>query len=273
MEFFKYTGSGSVDIQSINASPLRGRLCYLSLFVLVLVTYHPQTVRVADAETIDGAHAAYVEGRFSEAAQLAKAVGTSEGYALAAKSLTIYGRYIAAADEKRLLFEQAMELANEAIQVDPNNSEAYLDLARAMGRHSHHISKFRAAKENYAKKTREAIENAVRIDPESASAYVSLGRWHVGIIARVGSIVARVTFGARKKEVVASFERAIELNPETKADYLDIAIGYEALDYKKYQEKVHDLLKRAIELPVTDAYDRIIHEEAVKYLKSLEVPD
>ncbi len=243
------------------------------LFVHVLVLYHPLSIRAADVETIGDARAAYIEGQITEAAQMAKAVGTSERYALAAKSLTIYGRYIAGANEKRLLFEQAMELANKAIQANPNNSEAYLELARAMGRHSHQICKLKAATENYAKKTRQAIENAIRINPESASAYVSLGRWHVGIIARVGSIVARVTFGAKKKEVVASFERAIELNPETKADYLKIAIGYEALDYKKYQDKVHDILKQAIELPATDAYDRIMHEEAVKYLRSLETSD
>ena len=228
------------------------------------------SLRVADAETIEVARAAYNEGQFTEAAQMAEAVGTSEGYALASKSLTIYGRYIAGNDEKRLLFEQAIELANKAIHANPNNAEAYLELVRAIGQHSNHISKVTALKENYAKKSREGIENAIRISPDFASAYVSLGRWHVGIIARVGSLVARVTYGAKKKVAIKSFDRAIELNIEDKADYLEIAIGYQELSYKKYKGKVHDLLKRAIEMPSKDAYDSIIHEETLKLLGSLE---
>ena len=252
---------------------LRAHQNYLLSFILVLVAFHLLTPKVADAQTIEDARKAYIEGQFTEAAQMAKAVGTSEGYTLASKSLTIYGRFIAEKDEKRLLFEQAMELANKAIQANPNNAEAYLVLVHAMGRHSHHVSKVMAIKENYAKKSLEGIENAIRINPDIASAYVSLGRWHVGIIARVGSFVARVAFGAKKKVAIESFERAVELNLEDKIDYFETAVGYEALNYKKYKDKVHELLERAIEMPAKDAYDRIIHEEAVKFLNSLEAPE
>ena len=243
------------------------------LLILAFATLHLMSLRVADAETIEVARAAYNEGQFTEAAQMAEAVGTSEGYALASKSLTIYGRYIAGNDEKRLLFEQAIELANKAIHANPNNAEAYLELVRAIGQHSNHISKVTALKENYAKKSREGIENAIRINPEFASAYVSLGRWHVGIIARVGSLVARVTYGAKKKVAIKSFDRAIELSIEDKADYFEIAVGYEELNNKKYKEKVRDLLKLAIDLPVQNAYDHIIHEEVVKFLRSLDAPE
>ena len=239
-------------------------------FIFILAALQLLLLRVADAATIEEARAAYIAGQFTEAAQMAEAVGTSDGYALASKSLTIYGRFIAGGDEKRLLFEQAIELANRAIQADSNNAGAYLELVRAIGQHSNHISKVTALKENYAKKSREGIENAIRIDPEFAAAYVSLGRWHVGIIARIGSFAARVTYGAKKKVAIESFDRAIELNIEDKAGYFEIAVGYQELSYKKYKEEVHDLLKRAIEMPSKDAHDSIIHEETLKFLGSLE---
>ncbi len=240
------------------------------LIVAALAAVVLSGVRVAAAESFDEAQVAYRDGRFVEAAEMGEAVGTSESYTLAAKSLTIHGQYISADEEKKALFERAIELADNAVRLNPENSAAYLELTRALGQHSFQISKLQAIKDSYAGKTRQAIENAIRVDPNSASAHINLGRWHVGIIARTGSIIARATYGARKKDVVASFARAIELDPRSKEDLYSMAIGYEALSYKKYRNQVHELLKRAIEMPVADAYDRIMHDKAVKHLESLE---
>jgi len=69
------------------------------------------------------------------------------------------------------------------------------------------------------KKDAEALETALEIDPEFVPALLSLGRWHVGIIARVGSMVARVTFKAKKKDAIQAFEKALELAPDMKLAY------------------------------------------------------
>ena len=45
----------------------------------------------ARAHSVEAARAAYAEGRFIHAAELAASLETSEGYALAARSLAIYG--------------------------------------------------------------------------------------------------------------------------------------------------------------------------------------
>ncbi|MXX04434.1 MAG: hypothetical protein F4Z49_11930, partial [Gemmatimonadetes bacterium] len=45
----------------------------------------------ANAQSIDDARIAFEEGRFLEAADLAEALGTSVGYALAAQSLAVHG--------------------------------------------------------------------------------------------------------------------------------------------------------------------------------------
>ena len=111
-----------------------------------------------------------------EAAETAKNLGNSSGYALAAKSMVIHARYIAKDLDKKRLLEQAIELARKAIEPDPKNADGHLWLSRALGRPSRHISKAQATKENYAKQTREAIENELRIDPQMSAAHVSMGR-------------------------------------------------------------------------------------------------
>ena len=244
---------------------------YIKLNAVVFLTVFmvlPACVAVANSN--DKAQIAFSRGHFLEAAKIAETVGTSESYSLAAKSLTLYGQYIAADIEKKKLFEQAIELANKAIEANPDNAIAYLELTRALGQHAFQVGLMKAARDNYAGKTREAIENAIRINPNLTLAYVKLGRWHVGIISRIGSLIARATYGARKKVAIKSFEHAVELSPDTKEVFFLLAIGYATLDYKKFRIKVHDLLKRAIELPAKNAHERIIHEEAVKHLKFLE---
>ena len=83
----------------------------------------------AGGQTIEAARAAYIEGRFVEAAQLGEALGTLEGYALAANSLAIHGYYMAAEDEQPELFARAIRAADEAIRLDPDNPEKALELA------------------------------------------------------------------------------------------------------------------------------------------------
>ena len=135
-------------------------------------------VSVAGAQSIETARISYAEGRFLDAAELAASLETSEGYALAAKSLTIHSYHIAKDNEKRALFDRATLLAREAIRLDPVNPEAHLELAHAMGRQAQTLGVLKAVNEGYAENVREAIEEALRLDPEMMSAHLSLATWH-----------------------------------------------------------------------------------------------
>ena len=141
----------------------------------------------AGAQSIDEARAAYAEGRFADAARIGETLGTSQGFALAAESLTIHAHFIAADGEKEALFERAIGLARKAVRSDSGNANAHLQLARAIGRHAQTIGSFEAANQGYAEKIREATENALRANPEMVSAHLSLGRWHAELVGTVGS--------------------------------------------------------------------------------------
>ena len=79
-------------------------------------------VSIASAQSIEAARAALDEGRFMEATELAESLETSDGYALAARSLAIHGYHFAKDDEKQALFERATKLAREAVQIGSTES-------------------------------------------------------------------------------------------------------------------------------------------------------
>ena len=223
----------------------------------------------AGAQSIEEAHTLYAEGRFIEAADLARVLDTSEGYALAANSLAIYGYYIAPDSEKGDLFMRATEFARKAIRLDATNPEAHLQLAHAMGRQAQTIGKMKALNEGYASKVRDSIHEALRLDPDMADAHLSLGAWHAGAVS-TGGFFAGMLYGAKKKDALAYFERALELAPQEKEVLLEYALGLLSLDAHDSRGKARDLLARMISIPPKDAYEWIIHRQAVEQLSSLD---
>ncbi len=248
----------------VNAVCLFFSCCLVFVYSLALIG-------VAHAKTIDEAKAAYAQGRFAEAARIGESLGTSQGFALSAKSLSVHANYIAKKGEKKELLERAVALARKAVTSDPNNADAHLQLARAIGRRAETVGIFEAAGE--AEKVRESTENALRINPELVAAHISLGRWHSELVGAMGSFMARTVYDARKKDAIASFERALALAPNAKAVPLQYALGLIALDDYQYREKARGLLMRSIGLPAKDAYERILHTEAVEALNSFNESD
>lgn len=253
------------DMRAVVVKPAR-LVCMATVFMLPLAA-------TAGAQSIDAARTAYVEGRFMEAAELAEALGTSEGFALASKSVTIQAYYISGDDEKDALFERALALAQEAIRSDPGSPEAHIQSARVMGRHGQTIGVLESASEGYAERIRDTVEKALRLNPEMPEAHLSMGMWHSEVVSSVGSFMADIMFGADEDDAIEFYERALKGAPEEKIVPLEYAIGLLALDDDEYREQARRLLQRAIELPVKDAFDDLIHQKAVETLAALDSLD
>ncbi len=225
---------------------------------------------IAEAQYIETARNAYAEGRFIEAGHLAEQAGTSQGYALASKSLSIHVHYIEEdSNEGKATILHAIELAQAAIDADPDSADAYLQLAYAYGRHADLISKLEAGKLDYGNKTFEAIDAAIRLAPDYSLAHLNLGRWHAGIIGKVGGLIARTMFKARRKHATTAFEQAERLGPASKYMHYSIALGLADLNRGKYRDMIRDRLMQSLEFAPQDAYEQILHDQAQKHLEQL----
>lgn len=222
------------------------------------------------AQSMNAARAAYSEGRFVEAAEIGEALGTSEGYALAAESLAIHGYYLAAEDEQPELFARAISAADEAIRLDPDNPEGYFQSAHAVGREAQTVGVMEALNRGYARRTREAAEEALRLDPEMAEATLTMASWHAEIVNKMGGLVARVTYRATRRNALDYYEKALELAPDEIAVYLEYANGLLLLGRNRNREQARELLLRGIEIPPRDAHDRILHDLTVEKLATLD---
>lgn len=222
----------------------------------------------AAAQSIEDANAAYAEGRFVEAADMGEALGTSAGYALAAKSLAVYAHYEASEEEFSEVVERAIRMGEEAISADPGNPDAHYQSAHAVGRYAQRVGAFTALREGLAGKIRDLLEATIAIDPEYVDAILALGGWHADIAAE--GFVARTMYGGSEEEAVMLFERALALAPESRVVLHAYGIRLQQLDKERGTERAREMLEKALSLPLGDAVDDYVYLDVLDGLDALD---
>lgn len=219
------------------------------------------------AQTFEDASAAYAEGRFVEAADIGEALGTSDGYALAAKSMAVYAHYEASDEEFDEAVDRAMRMGEEAIAADPTNPDAHYQSAHAVGRYAQRVGAFTALRQGLAGKIRDLLEATLALDPDYVDAMLALGGWHADIAAE--GRIARMMYGGNEEEAVALFERAVELAPESRIVLHAYGIRLQQLDKERGTERAREMLERALALPLGDAYDDYVYLDVLDGLDAL----
>ena len=221
----------------------------------------------AHAGSLELAQTAFAQGRFIDAARIAEDLGTPDGLMLAARSLQIHGHFIAEAEEADPYLRQAIDIAAEAVRLEPENAETHVHLAAAIGRHAEAIGSFEASNREYGERIREAAREALALDPELAEAHLTMGRWHAGVIDALGSFLAGMLYDADEDEALEHLERALELKPDSKTILLESGTGMLILD--DGDSRALDLLMKGIGMDSRDAAEDLLHAEVIERLEAL----
>lgn len=222
----------------------------------------------ASAQSIDDARTAFAAGRFLEAAGLAEALGTSESYALAAKSLAIHAHYVATDEERKEVIDRAIRAGEDAVLADSANPEALYQSAHAYGRFAQHNGRVTVLRKGVMGKIRDLLETAIALDPGFADAILALGGWHADV-ADAGRM-ARWMYGGNREKAAQLFERALGMMPDSRVALYEFAARLPKLDKEGGRERAQELLERAAGLPVRDVYDRFIQEIVLEELAADE---
>ncbi len=221
----------------------------------------------AGAQSIDEARAAFADGRFLEAAELGEALGTSDGYALAAKSLAVHAHYRAFEDEWEGMMQRAIEMGEEAVRADSANAEAYFQSAHAVGRYAESAGVITALRQGFAGRVRDLLEATLALEPDHAGAHLSLAAWHADIDA--AGFLARRIYPGRKENAIEHFRRSLELEPDSKAALFEYAVRLPELDKERGLERAREMLERALAIPARSAHEELIHLDIQLALRAL----
>ena len=217
------------------------------------------------AGTLQDAQSQYKNGDFTGAVQTAVALNSSDGFALAAKSNSIFAG--TQADSKQeAIYAQSEKYARSAIALDAGNSDGYFETARALGRLSQLRGVLAALTQGLGGQIKENLDKALKLDPQFANALVALGLWHAEIFAKGVAFL----YGADPAKGLAAFTRAVKLEPKVIIHRVEFARGLMLIDAGKNRDAAIAQLEVAVTLTPTDAAEKLDLERAKRDLAALK---
>lgn len=196
-------------------------------------------------------------GDFEQATLLAVKCGLL-AHAAANKATGIYATYLQAAEKpQQALFLAAVERAEQAIDVLPDDPNSYYFRAFNLGRYSQSISITKALSQGIGGKIKTSLDSTLELQPEHAEAHTAMGLYHAEIISKVGKMLGKVTYGAYTKDAIKHFETALEFTPESPIAPIEYANGLYLLYGDDEMDQVTELYIKATELPARDAMEQL----------------
>jgi tetratricopeptide (TPR) repeat protein len=215
------------------------------------------------ANTIQDAWRCYHSGDFQQATILASQCGQL-AHAPANKAAGIYATYLEPDETKaRACFLAAVERAETAIELLPDDPNSHYFHAFNLGRYSQSISIVKALSQGIGGKIQASLENAIYLQPEHADANIALGAYYAEVIDKVGKMLGKLTYGATPAKALKHFERALELTPDAPIAHIEYANGLYLLFGDDRLDEVTELYVKATEMQPVDAMAKLDIEAAL----------
>ena len=139
-------------------------------------------------------------------------------------------------------------------------------LALAMGRHSQRISILKALADGIATQVRSHLEATLKLEPRHAEAQIALGMYHAEIVAKIGSLLAGLTYGASRDASMEHFRHAIKLTPGSPIAHIEYANALMLLDARANREQANEHYARAAAIVPADAMEELDVQRAQRHL-------
>ena len=160
----------------------------------------------------------------------------------------------------------ALSAATAELAQDPNDSEAQLQQALAIG--------YRAKltrNSGDAKRARQLFNAFLAAHPRDPEAQLALAGWNLDAIADLGPLLAKMVIGASKRDGLAALDRAVALG-QNRA----LFAAYGALIRARLDPNdpvALRLAQQAVAAPTPTALDRMMQQRAASLLQSLRNGD
>ena len=176
----------------------------------------------------------------------------------------------AAKDEKLRLGNTAVNYAQRAVGLAPNDPEAQLAVAISCGK----VLPFQGSKEQMANSRviKAAADNVIALDPGNDLGWQVLGRWYFNV-ADVGTVkraLAQLAYGklpaAKYEDAVRCFEKAIALNPNRLMHYIELGRTYAQMGKA---DEAREFITKGLAMPNTERDDPETKERGRQILAKL----
>jgi hypothetical protein len=231
----------------------------MKTLLLVLVLLGSSAV----AQRLEMAQDLYSDGEFLRASQVARQLGTSDGFALAARALYEHAMELPTSKREPLMV-QCESFAKNALELNPNNADAYFELGAGAGQFALLRGTVWAFLNGIPQQIRQHFERAISLNSRHTFAMVALARWHAEVVVGGGGFL----YNASAEEATRLLNRAVQLEPKNINIRVNFAETLMVLD-KNNRAAAKAQLEVAITLNPRDALERKALENAKRGLEQL----
>jgi tetratricopeptide (TPR) repeat protein len=139
----------------------------------------------------------------------------------------------------------------------PKDANAHYLYAYALGRYGQGISVAKALAQGMGGKIRDALGQALKLAPRHADAHTAFGAYQAEVIAKVGALLAGMTYGAKKDSALEHFHKALKLNPDSAIARIEHANGLILLFGNERLAEATTLYEQAAACKPADATERL----------------
>lgn len=211
----------------------------------------------AVADALQEAWRAFHRGDFQDAYERGVAL-KALGASVAVKAGGIHATYLLDADKEKIArFEALAALAAEAVDALPDEANSHYRHAFALGRLSQTLSIAKALAQGIAGKVRASLETALELAPKHAEAHTAMGLYHAEIVAKVGGMLAKLTYGANAAAAEKHLKEALKLTPSAPIAWIEFGNGLLLLHGDKREDEAAEAYAKAAKLEPRDAMEAL----------------
>ena len=209
------------------------------------------------ASALEDAWRRFHRGDFATALRAGAKLGPA-GVLVANKAAALHTLYVEKNEmRRRSLLRDAVDRGDAAVAALPEYANAHYALAMALGRYSQRISILEALAAGHAKKISLHLERTLEIDPRHAEAHLALGLYHAELLKTLGSLPARLTYGASEKAAIDHFRRALRLAPKCVVTRVEYAHGLRLIGADSHRAELDELRKQVARLKPMDRMEQL----------------
>ena len=237
-------------------------LIYLFLFLLPTNSF--------SVDNLDKSRDLFLKGEYENAIEEVSKYDSAEAKILKSRILSIYTHFYLKDTEAEEKFLKSYNIAKAAIKMDPDNDNAYVEAAHALGRYGQKIGIMAAITKGIADRVKRYLDKALVINPNNILANLSKGIWHAEIINQAGKGLASAVYGAKVNKAVNHFKIVINHKNSNEIGVLyELAYGYSLLNEDLYLEESKTLIKKLLNNSPLSDMDKIYIKKAQQLLKLL----
>ncbi len=176
----------------------------------------------AAAVGLQAAWRAYHAGDFADAVDRGLATGPA-GIVVAARAALVHASRLEDDPLRRAeILRETVASSAALLELAPNWANAWFVHGLALVGHCRQVPLVTTLARGLGSRLRESLRRTLQLEPQHADAHAALGIHCADVIDKAGAMVGALTHGARREAVVAHFEAARALHPQSPvllADY------------------------------------------------------